>query len=104
MERSKDRPAQMAAGIPFMCSSKKGISAHQLHRTLDIGYEAAWFMCHRIREAMRNGGLDPLGGGGGIVEADETYFGKPEVNRVSPQRKGRPHTNPRAQSAVRLFR
>src|SRR5690606_33194396 len=80
----------------LMCSSKKGVSAHQLHRTLGIGYEAAWFMAHRIREAMRDGGLAPLGGDGtnGIVEADETYFGKTEKPRVSPQRKGRPY-NPR---------
>jgi len=45
----------------LMTSSKKGISAHQLHRTLDITYEAAWFMTHRIREAMRTGGLAPMG-------------------------------------------
>ena len=86
MERSKIEQA-----FHLMCASKKGISAHQLHRTLGIGYEAAWFMCHRIREAMRNGGLDPLGGNGGVVEADETYYGKTEVHRVSPQRKGRPY-------------
>ena len=61
-----------------MCSSKKGVSAHQLHRTLDMTYEAAWFMAHRIREAMRAGGLAPLGGNGKIVEADETYYGKVE--------------------------
>ena len=61
----------------LMASSKKGVSAHQLHRTLDIGYEAAWFMAHRIREAMRAEGVDgPLGGEGEIVEADETYYGK----------------------------
>jgi hypothetical protein len=75
-----------------MCSSKKGVSAHQLHRTLGITYRSAWFMAHRIREAMRAGGLDPLGGGGKIVEADETYFGRAETPRVSPQRKGRPFT------------
>ena len=55
----EDRPAQVATGLPsYVRSSKKGISAHQLHRTLDIGYEAAWFMCHRIREAMRDGSLE----------------------------------------------
>jgi hypothetical protein len=37
-----------------MCDSERGINAHQLHRMLDIGYESAWFMCHRIREAMRD--------------------------------------------------
>jgi transposase-like protein len=58
-------------------SSKKGFSAHQLHRTLGITYKSAWFMHHRIMEAMREGDLLPqLGGEGKIVEADETYIGK----------------------------
>jgi transposase-like protein len=61
-----------------MASSKKGVSAHQLHRTLDITYEAAWFMAHRIRECMRYGGLAPMGGSGKTVEADETYIGRLE--------------------------
>jgi transposase-like protein len=74
----------------LMTASKKGISAHQLHRSLKITYKSAWFLCHRIREAMRTGGLAPMGGSGKIVEADETYFGKPETPHVSPQRKGRP--------------
>jgi hypothetical protein len=56
-------------------ASKKGISAHQLHRALGLTYQTTWFMCHRIREAMRDGGFSPLGGDGGIVEADETYCG-----------------------------
>lgn len=93
MERSKIALHKWLQAFHLMCASKKRISAHQLHRTLDIGYEAAWFMCHRIREAMRDGGLDPLGGGGGIVEADETYHGKTETPRVSPQRQGRPYSN-----------
>jgi transposase-like protein len=46
----------------LMCSSKKGISAHQLHRTLEVSYPTAWFMEHRIREAMRSGELAPMGG------------------------------------------
>jgi transposase-like protein len=93
MERSKIALHKWLQAFHLMCASKKGISAHQLHRTLNIGYEAAWFMCHRIREAMRNGGLDPLGGNGSIVEADETYFGKPEIKRISPRRakEGRPY-------------
>ncbi len=64
--------------IHLMVSSKKGVSAHQLHRTLEITYKSAWFLAHRIREAMRNGDLAPMGGNGKIVEADETYFGKTE--------------------------
>ncbi len=82
MERSKIALHKWLQAFHLMCSSKKGISAHQLHRTLDIGYEAAWFMAHRIREAMRDGGLSPLGGEGKIVEADETYFGKKEVQHT----------------------
>src|SRR5205085_4608924 len=57
-------------------SSKKGFSAHQLHRTLKITYKSAWFLFHRVREAMRQHGLEPLGGTGKIVEADETYMGR----------------------------
>jgi len=75
MERSKIALHKWMQAFHLMCASKKGISAHQLHRTLGIGYEAAWFMCHRIREAMRDGGLSPLGGQGKVVEADETYYG-----------------------------
>ncbi|KAB2944104.1 MAG: IS1595 family transposase [Hyphomicrobium sp.] len=64
--------------VHLLCSSKKGISAHQLHRTLQITYKSAWFMAHRIREAMREGGLAPMGGNGGVVEIDETYHGPKE--------------------------
>lgn len=59
----------------LMASSKKGFSANQLHRTLGVTLKTAWFMAHRIREAMRDGALAPFGGGGGIVEADETFIG-----------------------------
>ena len=58
-------------------SSKKGISAHQLHRALGITYKSAWFLHHRVMEAMRSGGLaTPMGGEGQVVEADETYIGR----------------------------
>lgn len=60
----------------LMCSSKKGVSAHQLHRTLEVTYKTAWFMAHRLREAMRNDNLDFMGGSGKFVEADETYLGR----------------------------
>ena len=93
MERSKIALHKWLQAFHLMCSSKKGVSAHQLHRTLDIGYQAAWFMAHRIREAMRDGGLAPLGGNGGIVEADETYFGNvPESKRPTKTTNGRPFT------------
>lgn len=59
----------------LMASAKKGISAHQLHRTIGVTYKTAWFMAHRIRESMRDVSGNPLGGKGKIVEADETYVG-----------------------------
>src|SRR5262245_48802297 len=71
----------------LLYSSKKGISSHQLHRVLEITYEAAWFMSHRLREAMRSGALAPMGGAGtsGIVEADETFIGR---KKDEPKRRG----------------
>jgi transposase-like protein len=77
--------------VHLLCSSKKGISSHQLHRVLEITYEAAWFMSHRIREAMRTGDLSvPMGGSGssGIVEADETFIGR---KKDKPVRRGAGH-------------
>lgn len=68
--------------IFLMASSKKGISSNQLHRTLGVTLKTAWFMSHRIREAMRDGGLGPLGGNGQLVEADETYFGNRAEKRT----------------------
>jgi transposase-like protein len=75
----------------LLCSSKKGISSHQLHRTLEITYEAAWFLSHRIREAMRCGSFAvPMGGAGGVVEVDETFIGnKPGA----PVKRGYGHKN-----------
>jgi len=60
----------------LLCSSKKGISSNQLARTLGCTVKSAWFASHRLREAMKDGKLDPIGGGGKIVEADETYIGR----------------------------
>lgn len=68
--------------IHLMCSSKKGISAHQLHRVLEVQYKTAWFLAHRIREAMRSGDLTPFGGGGGPVEVDETFIGRKKGEKV----------------------
>jgi transposase-like protein len=65
----------------LLCSSKKGMSSHQLHRTLDITYKSAWFMSHRIREAFRTGTFSPIGGSGTVVEADETYIGTKEGHK-----------------------
>lgn len=69
----------------LMAGSKKGMSAHQLHRSLGITYKSAWFMAHRIREAMDGAGDGdgPLGGQNEVVEADETYVGGKARNRAT---------------------
>ena len=90
-ERSKIPLTKWLAALFLMTASKKGVSAHQVHRMLGISYKSTWFLMHRLREAMRTGGLEPLGGEGKIVEADETYFGKPEIGHVSKQRGNRPY-------------
>jgi transposase-like protein len=68
----------------LLCASKKGISAHQMHRMLGITYKSAWFMCHRLREAMKPGKTTPFGSGGGAVEVDETYFGRKAGMNIQP--------------------
>ena len=91
-ERSKIPLSKWLAALFLLTASKKGVSAHQVHRSLGISYKSSWFMMHRLREAMRSGGLlPPLGGEGKTVEADETYFGKADTQRVSKQRRGRPY-------------
>ena len=68
---------KMLQAVFLMTSSKKGFSAHQLHRVLGVTYQTAWFLAHRIREAMRAGKLAvPFGSGGGAVESDETFIGR----------------------------
>lgn len=78
--------------IHLMCSSKKGISSNQLHRVLEITLKSAWFLSHRIREAMREGNLGPIGGEGKTVEADETYFGKKSGPAPTMTTRGTPFT------------
>ena len=75
--------------VHLMCSSKKGISAHQLHRVLEVQYKTAWFLAHRIREAMRSGELAPMGGAGGVVEVDETFIGNDREKKPHGEKKGR---------------
>jgi transposase-like protein len=85
MERSKIPLNKWLLAMHLMASSKKGYSAHQLHRTLGITYQSAWFLAHRIREAMGNDKSGPLGGEGKTVEIDETYFG--DKDRVTKRTK-----------------
>jgi transposase-like protein len=77
-ERSKIPLSKWWLAVHLLNSSKKGFSAHQLHRTLKVTYKTAWFMMHRIREAMRQGGLAPMGGANKVVEIDETVIGRLE--------------------------
>src|SRR5690606_34245580 len=92
-ERSKIPLNKWVLASHLMAASKKGMSAHQLHRMLGVTYKTAWFMAHRIREAMKEDvkSSGPLGGEGKTVEADEAYHGRREDGYVSPQRKGRPY-------------
>lgn len=96
MERSHIPLHKWLLAFHLFTASKKGFSAHQLHRTLGITYRSAWFMAHRVREAMRAGGLTPpapMGGEGKIVEADETYFGDvPESKRKTKTSRGHAFT------------
>ena len=62
--------------VYLMCSSKKGISSHQIMRVLGVQYKTAWFMTHRIREAMASGNMPPMDGEGQVVEVDETFIGQ----------------------------
>jgi transposase-like protein len=75
--------------VYLISSSKKGFSAHQLHRTLEVTYKTAWFMAHRIREAMRSGDLAPFGSDGGAVEVDETFIGHDKTKKPRGSKKGR---------------
>ena len=75
-ERSKIALNVWLQAVYLLCASKKGMSSHQLHRTLGVTYKTAWFMAHRIREAYRIPNPGPVGGGGKIVEADETFYGR----------------------------
>lgn len=81
-ERSKIPLSKWLMAAYLLCSSKKGISAHQLHRTLGVTYKTAWFLAHRIRHAMSDQGGGLMGEGGGTVEADETYIGRKPGRKV----------------------
>src|ERR1700736_4962002 len=83
-ERSKVPLSKWLAALFMLTASKKGVSAHQIHRSLGITYKTAWFMMHRLREALRGGAFYPFGSDGGHVEADETYIGRLKHARVGP--------------------
>jgi transposase-like protein len=81
-ERSHIPMTKWLLATHLMCASKKGMSAHQLHRMMGLPYKTAWFMAHRIREGMRElNPKGPLGGSGKTVEFDETYVGGKERNK-----------------------
>jgi transposase-like protein len=86
-EKSKIALHVWLQAVFLLCSSKKGMSSHQLHRVLGVTYKTAWFMTHRIREAMKGGALGPIGGADKTIEADETYYGK----KASRRRTRGPH-------------
>ena len=71
-----------------MAASKKGVSSNQLHRVLGITLKSAWFMSHRVREAMRVIGIEPMGGEGAIIEIDETFSGRQEGEPLRPKSHG----------------
>ncbi len=87
MESSHVPLRKWVLAFRLLASSKKGMSAHQLHRTIGVTYKTAWFMWHRIREAMRSDDLTPMGGPGGVIEADETYIGR-LTGVPKPRRRG----------------
>lgn len=89
-ERSKVPLNKWLLATHLMAASKKGISAHQLHRSIGVTYKTAWFMFHRIREAMRSDDLSPMGSGGGAVEADETFIGIEPSRYKTKRTKRRP--------------
>jgi transposase-like protein len=91
-ERSKIPLNKWLLANHLLCAGKKGMSAHQIHRMLGVTYKTAWFMCHRIREAMKPSNPGPMGGPQSTVEADETYVGGKAKNRA--------FRKPRAKKAV----
>lgn len=98
-EESKLPMTKWLQAIFLMTASKKGVSAHQLHRTLEVTYKTAWFLAHRIRHAMAAGVLPPFGEGGGVVEIDETFISLDENNMPN---QGHPPRTPNMRKVLSL--
>ncbi len=90
LERSKIPLTKWLMAAHMFNSGKNGVSAHEIHRTLGVTYKTAWFMMHRLREAMNEVSPTPMGGKGRSVQADETYYGN-SSKRAKGYRKGHSH-------------
>jgi transposase-like protein len=90
MERSHVPIHKWLLAIHLLNSGKNGVSAHEIHRSLGVTYKTAWFLCHRIREAMKTTPTTPMGGKGKAVQADETYYGN-SSKRAKGYKKGHSH-------------
>lgn len=88
-ERSKIKLHLWLQAVHLVCASKNGMSSMKLHRLLGMTQKTAWFMLHRIREAMKPEGGGLMGSGGGVVEADETYWGNSKRSKATQNYKGR---------------
>src|SRR5712691_6242134 len=92
MESSKIPLSKWLFAMHLMGASKKGMSALQLSRMLGITYKSAWFLCHRIREAMKPATVGPIGGANKVVESDETVIGGKKKNRAYAKTEPKKHT------------
>jgi transposase-like protein len=87
-ERSRVPLHKWLAATHLLMASKKGMSALEIGRLLGVSKKTAWFLCHRIRESLRETSSDPIGGEGKVVEVDETYVGGKDKNRHASKRVG----------------